>query len=235
MGPGIRASLLMSLMLVRGRQRAFTLALCCTSCHHGQPGKGADEWRQDPNRDSYTHRGCGTTVVSGDDYLMLEYPFRPVDSTFCSACRQFVVLDAVDWDDTGENVHGYRSRLAAAFSFGARVRYYMTGTDVSWSPPRLDGVYGDTTHFHRYERPATAAAQPVRQVQAAGVDIPGEVTALGQAEHTHEPRPLLQQMRSNPWLFAVAGLAVICLSVSLLFIGRPGRMIVAQRQAGLVE
>jgi hypothetical protein len=61
----------------------------------------------------YRHLKCnGVTVVSGDDYVLLECPFRPLGGgTFCTTCKTFVPLKSVVWDDTGENIEEYRNRL----------------------------------------------------------------------------------------------------------------------------
>jgi hypothetical protein len=61
---------------------------------------------------TYRHLGCGgQTTVSGDDYVMLECPFRPVQRTYCAACSSLVPLKAVEWVDSGENVEAYRKQL----------------------------------------------------------------------------------------------------------------------------
>lgn len=153
-----------------------------------------------PESRVYTHRGCGgSTVVSGDDYLLLEFPHRSLSGTFCCKCRSFVPLYAVDWDDTGENVDGYRQRLMAATSGWDQVRIGLLGNAVTYRPPPLDGVFGDTTHFHWFgpSEPAPAAPPPVRHVQGTG-GLPGEVTALGPAEHMHSPQALMGMFRTIP-------------------------------------
>lgn len=86
-----------------------------------------------PSSRVYRHAGCGgETVVSGDDYLSLEYPFRPVDSTMCSACGKFVPLTEVAWSDTGENIADYRERIWDATPFGDRVYWLLLGTALSY-------------------------------------------------------------------------------------------------------
>src|SRR5262245_22983941 len=52
---------------------------------------------------SYRHRSCkAVTKVTGDDHVLLECPFRPVDSTYCSRCQALVPLHDVEWEDSGE-------------------------------------------------------------------------------------------------------------------------------------
>ena len=64
---------------------------------------------------TYVHPACGgSTVVSGDDYVLLECPFRPVPQTLCSACGQFVGLDTVRWADTNERISEYRDKVRAS-------------------------------------------------------------------------------------------------------------------------
>jgi hypothetical protein len=74
---------------------------------------------------TYVHAGCGETIISGEDYVLLECPFRPIESTFCSCCGQLVPLSSVAWSDTGENIAKYRERLYASVPFWRRV-YLMT-------------------------------------------------------------------------------------------------------------
>ena len=53
----------------------------------------------------YIHRACKrATKVSGDDYVMLECPFRRVTHTVCAACREVVPLDEVEWADSGQRI-----------------------------------------------------------------------------------------------------------------------------------
>jgi hypothetical protein len=77
----------------------------------------------------YRHDGCGQlTTVSGDDYVILECPFRPVTGTFCCGCHKFVPLHTVSWADTGESIAKYRTRVAASVPFWRRVRLALFGS-----------------------------------------------------------------------------------------------------------
>ena len=77
---------------------------------------------------AYQHAECGgETVVSGDDYVMLECPFRPVDSTYCCGCEQFVPLSSVVWIDTGECVADYRKRVYDSVPFWRGVYLTLLG------------------------------------------------------------------------------------------------------------
>lgn len=73
----------------------------------------------------YRHLKCnGVTVVSGDDYVRLECPFRPLGGgTYCVTCRKFVPLRTVVWDDTGENIEEYRKKVF--YSLPWKRRLYM--------------------------------------------------------------------------------------------------------------
>jgi hypothetical protein len=60
----------------------------------------------------YRHTQCGgQTTVSGDDYVNLECPFRPVQRTYCAVCRRFVPLDTVQWVDSGQSITEYRRQV----------------------------------------------------------------------------------------------------------------------------
>ena len=73
----------------------------------------------------YRHLKCGgITVVSGDHYVMLECPFRPVSATFCVTCQDFVPLKSVVWQDTGESIKEYRDRVY--YSVPWKRRLYLT-------------------------------------------------------------------------------------------------------------
>jgi hypothetical protein len=66
----------------------------------------------------YKHPACGgSTTISGDDFVVLECPFRPVNSTYCCGCQKFVPLEAVFWADSGEKISDYRARLGSMVSF----------------------------------------------------------------------------------------------------------------------
>jgi len=60
---------------------------------------------------AYVHETCGTTtIVSGNDFAGLCNPFEPCMGTVCSKCGP----DSTDkflWDDTGETVSSFRSRV----------------------------------------------------------------------------------------------------------------------------
>jgi hypothetical protein len=76
----------------------------------------------EPLSRSYRHAGCGqTTLVSGDDYVLLECPFRPVPRTFCCGCQQFVGLEEVRWTDSDERISDYRARVYASVPFWRRI------------------------------------------------------------------------------------------------------------------
>ncbi|OAI55216.1 hypothetical protein AYO44_00455 [Planctomycetaceae bacterium SCGC AG-212-F19] len=171
-----------------------------------------------PDSRVYTHRGCGgKTIVSGDDYLILEFPYRSVTGTFCCKCNTFVPLGAVDWADTGENVGGYRQRLFAVATWWDHFRIGLFGNAVMYRPPPLDGIFGDPTHFRWFARPAPAQPPPpVQQVQGTGDGLPAEVTALGRADHMHYPWPILAQLHADAKPFALAGLIIIALCVAMV-------------------
>jgi hypothetical protein len=79
---------------------------------------------------SYEHADCGhETLVSGDDYVLLECPFRPIESTFCVGCGRLVPLSSVAWSDTGENVAAYRDRLYRSVSFWKRMYLMLLGNN----------------------------------------------------------------------------------------------------------
>jgi hypothetical protein len=71
---------------------------------------------------AYRHVSCGqSTVVSGDDYVLLECPFRPVSGTFCCGCGKFVLLNEVRWVDSDEKISDYRDRVYASVPFWRKV------------------------------------------------------------------------------------------------------------------
>jgi hypothetical protein len=71
----------------------------------------------------YRHRDCGgITEISGDDYVRLECPFRGCSGTYCASCCKFVSLNAVEWEDSGERISDYRSRVYASVSPLERLR-----------------------------------------------------------------------------------------------------------------
>jgi len=78
---------------------------------------------------NYIHTTCKrATKVSGDDYVMLECPFRPVTHTVCAACREAVPLDEVEWADSGQRISDYRKELASGFTFLEKVRFALFRT-----------------------------------------------------------------------------------------------------------
>ncbi len=79
-----------------------------------------------PSWRAYYHQGCGeVTIVGGDDYVRLECPFRPVDSTYCCNCQAFVPLDQVRWADSDEKVSAYRARVLASVPFWRKVYLFL--------------------------------------------------------------------------------------------------------------
>jgi hypothetical protein len=86
---------------------------------------GADEDQQPrakPNYRVYYHVTCGkATIVSGDDYVILECPFRPVSGTYCCGCKTFVPLHLVRWVDSDELIAAYRERVRAMVPFWRQV------------------------------------------------------------------------------------------------------------------
>jgi hypothetical protein len=84
---------------------------------------GQDEQpRAKPNFRVYYHVTCGkATIVSGDDYVILECPFRPVSGTYCCGCKTFVPLHLVRWADSDELLAAYRERVRAMVPFWRQV------------------------------------------------------------------------------------------------------------------
>jgi len=75
---------------------------------------------------AYRHFGCGCeTAAAGDALVLLECPFRPVDSTLCAGCGEYAPLDQVTWSDSGEIISEYRTRVYSSVTFWRRV-YLMT-------------------------------------------------------------------------------------------------------------
>ncbi len=88
----------------------------------------ADEKRLTTLARAYRHDGCGEeTVVSGDDYVLLECPFRTVDATFCCGCDDFVSLDSVAWSDSQECIAAYRKRVYDSVPFWRGVYLLLIG------------------------------------------------------------------------------------------------------------
>src|SRR5262245_4007131 len=78
----------------------------------------------------YRHLKCnGVTLVSGDHYVLLECPFRPLGGgTYCASCKEFVPLKSVEWEDTGENIEEYRNRLYNSLPWKRRLYLSFLGT-----------------------------------------------------------------------------------------------------------
>jgi hypothetical protein len=71
----------------------------------------------------YIHSTCGgVTRISGDDYVILECPFRGVSGTYCVTCEKGVPLEEVAWADTGQKISEYRKEIAASVSFSEKIR-----------------------------------------------------------------------------------------------------------------
>ena len=86
--------------------------------------KPTDDWLAR----SYEHAECGhETLVSGEEYVLLECPFRPIASTMCVGCGHLVPLSSVAWSDTGENIAAYRERLYRSVSFWRRMYLMLLG------------------------------------------------------------------------------------------------------------
>jgi hypothetical protein len=99
------------------------IATAMTARHPGETARMLDALDVgQPLSRAYRHAGCGqTTVISGDDYVLLECPFRPVTGTFCHGCQQFVLLNEVRWVDSDEKISDYRARVAASVPFWRRL------------------------------------------------------------------------------------------------------------------
>jgi hypothetical protein len=83
---------------------------------------------QPPVRRAYVHLDCGReTTAAGDALVLLECPFRPVESTLCERCNEFVKLDRVEWSDSRENIAQYRQRVYDSVSFWKRMYYIIAG------------------------------------------------------------------------------------------------------------
>lgn len=90
---------------------------------------------------AYRHVGCNSvTVVSGGDYVFLESPFHPVGGgTFCVTCQAYVPVSSVSWEDTGENVEAYRTRLYYSVPWTRRIYLAVFGNPFQGAPAlRLD-------------------------------------------------------------------------------------------------
>lgn len=77
---------------------------------------------------SFEHAECGhETLVSGEDYVLLECPFKAIDSTMCVGCGHLVPLSTIAWCDTGENVAQYRQRVYDSVAFWRRMYLMLLG------------------------------------------------------------------------------------------------------------
>lgn len=95
----------------------------------GKHGLEEPEGPADHLSREYRHLKCdGVTVVSGDHYVMLECAFRPVSGTYCVTCEDFVPLQTVVWDDTGENIAEYRNRIYYSVPWKRRLYLALLGT-----------------------------------------------------------------------------------------------------------
>ena len=77
----------------------------------------------------YIHSACrGVTTISGDDYVIIECPFRRVTHTYCATCNQTVPLDEVAWVDSSQRISDYRKEIAGSVSFLEKWRLTILGT-----------------------------------------------------------------------------------------------------------
>jgi hypothetical protein len=77
---------------------------------------------------SFQHAECGQeTLVSGQNYVLLECPFKAIESTMCSGCGHLVPLSSIAWSDTRENVAAYRQRIYQTVSFWRRMYLMLLG------------------------------------------------------------------------------------------------------------
>lgn len=60
----------------------------------------------------YVHQTCGgVTTVAGGSLRSLACPFEYVSGTYCAACGRVDLVFCFEWEDTGERVSEYRSRV----------------------------------------------------------------------------------------------------------------------------
>jgi hypothetical protein len=120
----------------------------------------------------YYHPACGKdTVVSGDEFVMLECPFRNVDATFCCSCNDFFALDPVFWTDTGEKISDYRKRLAE--SAGSARKGWLGS---------FGNAYQGALNLH-LDRTGKPAGMRLQSLDLTAFQPPPEVTALGRPEY----------------------------------------------------
>lgn len=68
------------------------------------------------NSRAYIHTECGQgTVISEEDFDRITNPFGLTLGTYCAGCGGISSLDYVRWEETGETVSDYRSRLSSIF------------------------------------------------------------------------------------------------------------------------
>lgn len=81
-----------------------------------------------PDGRTYVHKRCETeTHVSGGDFDHICDPFWPCTGTYCCGCADFVALDEVRGEDTGERISTYRSRLRGMTPIGIKLWRFGLG------------------------------------------------------------------------------------------------------------
>ncbi len=123
---------------------------------------------------AYRHVVCdGITVVSGDDYVLLECPFRPLGGgTYCARCKRHVPLKKVVWADTGENIEKYRNRLY--YSLPWKQRLYL-----AW----FGNAYQGALNLRLDSR-----GRPLPPDEATPTAEPGKPTTRGARDSGARPR-----------------------------------------------
>src|SRR5262245_41553033 len=77
---------------------------------------------------AYKHEKCGCeTAAGGDALVLLECPFRPVDSTLCAGCCEYDPLDQVCWSDSCDRISHDRIRVRDAIPFWRRLYLLLNG------------------------------------------------------------------------------------------------------------
>jgi hypothetical protein len=75
-------------------------------------GSSAEKKKRPRTRRTYVHDQCGCgTSVTDDEFRGLINPFQFVLGTYCTGCERMVSLRSVAWENTGETLADYRSRL----------------------------------------------------------------------------------------------------------------------------
>ena len=162
----------------------------------------------------YYHKRCRkATVISGDDLVRLETPFRGCDGTFCCACKDFDTLDQIVWADTGENVQEYRDRLA--LSVPALRKMWLTG---------FCNAYVGALNLHLDSRGQPAAPPRPQPVDLSAHRPPPEVVALGEPECVFKTwglsSPFFNSMQDPHSAFNRAGrglVGLLCIAMAALF------------------